>query len=173
MSTIRDILRSMITEELKHITVGEVVSVNKAAYTCAVRIEGSDEELNDVRLLAASDEFTHPFVVFPKLGSLVGVVPLFNSLNVYGVFVTTDVCEIVLRGAEHGGVPMVEPLTARLNAIESKLNDVISKWNAFATVYVPGSPVTTGLPATLTTQTLTPVAETQRSQIENEKVKHG
>jgi hypothetical protein len=163
----------MITEELKHITVGTVVSVNKFEYTCVVKIEGSDETINDVRLLAASDEFENPMVAFPKVNSLVGIVPMFNSLNVYGVFVTTEVDELVLRGDEFGGLVKVEAVTSRLNAIEQKLNNQISKWNAFAAAYVPGSPSSVGTPPSLATQTITPVAETERSQIENEKVKHG
>lgn len=36
------------------------------------------------------------------------------------------------------------------NDLRSDLNSLIGKWNSFCTSYVPGSPTTVGLPATLT-----------------------
>jgi hypothetical protein len=39
--------------------------------------------------------------------------------------------------------------------MKSDLNDMISKWNSFVAVYVPGSPTTVGLPPTLTGQNVT------------------
>ena len=62
---------------------------------------------------------------------------------------------------------------ARFNKIENKLNDFIEKWNSFCSSYAPGSPSSTGTPATLSTSTETEVTLTQRSDIENPLIIHG
>jgi hypothetical protein len=46
-------------------------------------------------------------------------------------------------------------LESGFNEMKSDLNDMISKWNSFVAVYVPGSPAVVGLPPTLTGQNVT------------------
>ena len=43
-------------------------------------------------------------------------------------------------------------LESGFNEMKSDLNDMISKWNSFVAVYVPGSPTVVGLPPTLAGQ---------------------
>jgi hypothetical protein len=78
---------------------------------------------------------------------------------------------ITLNDGSLDGLVKVIELTSKLNNVENKLNDLIGKWNAFCTGYVPGSPSTTGLPATLTTQTETTLTLTMQGDIENPHVK--
>lgn len=42
-----------------------------------------------------------------------------------------------------------------IDKLKASLNSLIQKWNAFCSVYVPGSPSTTGLPPTLASSTVT------------------
>lgn len=49
-------------------------------------------------------------------------------------------------------------LKSEFNEMKGVLNDMVSKWNLFAVAYVPGSPSTTGLPASLSGSTITPSA---------------
>lgn len=44
-------------------------------------------------------------------------------------------------------------LESEFNEMKGKLNGMIQAWNSFASAYVPGSPTTTGLPATASTAT--------------------
>lgn len=48
------------------------------------------------------------------------------------------------------------PMEQAFDEVNDKLNDMISKWNAFAAAYVPGSPTTVGLPSTLAGQNVSP-----------------
>jgi len=63
-----------------------------------------------------------------------------------------------------------EALT-ELNKMESTLNDLITKWNAFVANYVPGSPTTTGLPSTLAGSNVT-LNTSDFTALKNEKIKY-
>lgn len=79
-----------------------------------------------------------------------------------------------LYGVDNGGIPIAQNVVDKVNRAENKINEIISKWNAFCSSYVPGSPTVTGLPATLATSILTDIAPiTQTSDIESTTVKHG
>lgn len=47
-----------------------------------------------------------------------------------------------------------EALKTQFDELNDKFNTLVQKWNAFCNVYAPGSPSTTGSPATLATSTV-------------------
>jgi hypothetical protein len=47
------------------------------------------------------------------------------------------------------------PLETGFNQLKSDFNELVNKWNTFCAAYIPGSPVTIGSPATLSTSTVT------------------
>jgi hypothetical protein len=77
-----------------------------------------------------------------------------------------------LNDGSYDGLVKVADLTTKLNNLENKVNDLVNAWSSFATVYAPGSPSSTGLPATVTNVTGT-LTTTQQSDIENADIKHG
>ena len=80
---------------------------------------------------------------------------------------------IQFNDGSNKGIPKVVPLTDRISRAENKINEFIGKWNAFCASYVPGSPSTTGLPATLGTSTVNQISPiTQQSDLEDTKVTH-
>ncbi|MCD6011636.1 MAG: hypothetical protein K0Q79_1498 [Flavipsychrobacter sp.] len=96
---------------------------------------------------------------------------LYGKVGASEVMVKDDV--IQLNDGGDGGLVKVAELTGQLNDIEDKLNSLINKWNSFCAAYLPGSASSAGVPATLTTETVTTLVSTSRSDIENTKVKHG
>jgi len=59
---------------------------------------------------------------------------------------------------------------AEIGKLKATVDDLVTKWNAFASVYVPGSPSVTGLPATLATSNVTPNTS-NFTLMKNDKVK--
>lgn len=63
---------------------------------------------------------------------------------------------VIEFGGNAGNLTRYQELETAFNEDHEKLNDLISKWNAFASAYVPGSPSVPGLPPTLAGQTVSP-----------------
>lgn len=106
-------------------------------------------------------------MVVPKDGSVVAVVWVSKTTAV--VVMVAEVEEIRLMGGQLGGLVKVEELVKKLNAVEKDLN---SLKQVFLQDWVPvsqdGGAALKAAAATWATQRLT---ETQKSDIENEKVK--
>jgi hypothetical protein len=157
---IRDIIQSIVKETLEDskCRVAKVLSVD--GYTCTVETLDTETEISDVRLQAES---SNGILLKPKVGSFVIIAPYADFEYVVIMYSAAD--EIKLLDGSFGGLVKVAALTDKMNAIESKVNDVISFINthSHASNGAPPSPTFTG--GTLT--------ETQRSDIENDKVTHG
>lgn len=126
----------MIKELVPVPVVGEVVSVNKDTYTCVVKVTGTEETLNDVRLLSVEDEIEKPTVLFPKVGSYIGVLPLFGSRNDWAMFSLSEIDEMLINGVEYGGMVKANILKqelAKTNQVVSALADALLNF-----VPVPG-----------------------------------
>lgn len=82
--------------------------------------------------------------------------------------------EITLNDGSKGGLVISGEVADKIKNLEEKYNALAQKWNTFCSSYIPGSPSTTGLPATLSTSTVVTISPTtQKSDLENTKVKHG
>ena len=77
--------------------------------------------------------------------------------------------ELNLLGDSNWAVKYTE-LATQFNELKGKFNDLVSKWNSFCTNYVPGSPTTTGTPATLAGQTASS-STADITQSKNERIK--
>lgn len=170
-----------LTAAVKHIvfrfirpnTNATVISVDKLKNTCNVAENGTDFKVNNVMLMSVEDDFAKKLVVYPKVGSTVGIAFLWRTSNKAQVIKYSEVDEILLNGDEFGGMVKVGALVGRINDLENAHNDLVSKWNSFCSSYAPGSPASVGTPPTLSTQTLEPINNTTVEHIENPKVKHG
>ena len=87
-----------------------------------------------------------------------------NKLTMNADGVVVDANNITMKAAEikigagdafANHFVQYEALLSYLNALSALLVSLANKWNAFATAYVPGSPLITGLPASLRTSTVT------------------
>ena len=102
----------------------------------------------------------------PKEGSVVAVV--WASPVTAVVVLTAEVEEIRIMGGQLGGMVKVEELVKKLNAVEKDLNNLKQVFQGWTPVAQDGGAVLKTAATTWATQQL---AETQKSDIENEKVK--
>lgn len=128
--------------------------------------------LEDVRLVADfKDTATKTgLVLVPKVGSIV-LVSFLNNAE-YFVAMCSEVDSIFLNGNNYGGLVKVVQLTAKINALENLVNDLITKYNTHTHLLTLSAGSGTAAPTiSLETGTIAPI--TQRSDIENTTVKQG
>jgi hypothetical protein len=171
MNELRELVDKAIERKLMATVIGKVVSVNKSAFTCVVKATGTDEEYLDVRLLGASDDIPKPTVFFPKVSSIVGITPLFNSRNIMAICLITEVDEVLLNGGEFGGLVKADILKQELDKTNQLLDAILNVINGTA---IPEA----GNGANSSLQTALKSAITGKSlgtfdSIKNEIVKHG
>lgn len=131
-----------------------VKSVNTNELTCVVEpVEGP--EIYNVRLKAAIDNVKEGLVEIPKANSTVLVGLIGNDTNTCFIMRCSQVEEVVMFGGTLGGLIKIVDLVSKLNALENKVNTIIT-WGGSVSPPL----VTTALTAT------------QRADLENTKVKH-
>lgn len=172
--SIRELLRDITknpSDEIYSI-VGEVINVDETKRTIDVKPANGDGEIYDVRLQSSIDQKVG-FVQIPKLNSFV-VVTFINNLTGYVALCTevdkilVDCPEVIFNGGEKGGLINIEDLIGKINSLEQKVNDLIS---ACSSVVVTLAPTGTFPLASFFTS-VTPLTPTQKSDIEDEKIKH-
>jgi hypothetical protein len=137
---------------------------------CVPMYEAPD--LLDVKLFPRDEdgEMKKGLLLVPKVGSVV-VVSFINNQDTGFISMCSEVDEIHLNGENYKGLVKIEELVDKLNALENKVNTIISTFNAHTHPYVDsGSPAVTSVTATLVAGTLTP---TQVADLENDTVLHG
>lgn len=135
MRELRELIQHMINDSLVPVTAASVISVNKQANTCVVKVTGTEEEYNDVRLLAIEGESENPTVMYPKENSVVLIAPLFGSKSEWAVILVTEVDEILLNGNEFGGLVKADVLKTELdktNALVSAIKNTLLNWTPAA-----------------------------------------
>lgn len=136
--------------------------------------------------LNAGQESAVGITLFPRVGSYV-LVGLLSDGNAGAVLLTDDVERVevaigkggtklvideqgvVLDGGKLGGAVKVEVLTRRLNAIERDLNQLRQQIAAWTPIPQDGG---ASLKAATATWTAQPLALTERTTLENPKLKH-
>lgn len=168
MSGTRDIKRALSkicerNEELYGIPC-KVDSVDVTAKTCyCIPIETGKADLMDVRLMV--DTTKNGFLIIPKVGSIVFVSMINNEAGYVSYF--SEVEEIDLNGTNYGGIPIVQNLVNKLNALENAFNQHILTYNAHTH---PETSVNTLVPTPLDTQVL---IDTTTAELANTTVFHG
>jgi len=164
-------------KDIIQIFMCNVVSVDKVNRTVDCTPIGSDSTTDLPKVLLCAEN-SNGLVVFPNVGS--SVIVALSARNIAYVTMFSDIDSVQFADGSFGGmVKLVDPsdsnsgILARINNIENTVNDFINKWNAFCTAYVPGSPSTTGLPASLSTSHESNLVVTIRAELENINILQG
>lgn len=166
MSEISDYIKKIVNgnEVNDKFIVGKVTSINGVLID--VLPEDGTAELKDIRLCAENSASV--FIVIPKLNSKV-YVSMDGSTG--GIAVGFhEVEEVLLRGNQFGGLVKVSSLVNKLNVIESDLNTLKTAFNTWVVVPSDGGLALKTASSSWASQLIT---QTQVSDLENNKVKHG
>lgn len=150
-------LAGVANQQRIQVVDGNVQSVNVANRSCVVLLDNGVEI--DCKLMY---QIGDGFLLIPSVDSTV-LVMLSTYIDAV-VLMCSDLDMITMKGDELGGLVKVENLTEKLNALENKVNEIITTFNLHS------HPSNGAPPATQITGTITP---TVRSDLENESIKHG
>lgn len=182
--SIQDAIRKLANtyaRDFVTLTECEVLEVDEDSRTCNVKtIDGDSElEIPNVLLMAEPND---GMLLIPAIGSIIkientnGTEPVviqFGELDKVVLFCDT---KIQFNEGEFGGIPKIDYLFERMQAQETKLNDLIEKYNTHIHPIdgaVPLAPPTlpTSSPTISLETALTPL--TIKSELENHSVTHG
>lgn len=159
----------------------EVVAVDEAKRSCEVVPVNGKANITEVRI-QASYELQEGIFAKPKIGSFV-VVNFIDNNNAYVALfdkieelhikleeseILIDKDGITINGGALGGLVKIEKLLSQLNKIEIAYNDLLNAVKNHNHAHPRGP--TTALLAPITIQDL---QETELTEIENTKIKHG
>lgn len=165
-----------------------VTSVDEANRTCnATTVTGvSGIEIKDVMLMAALDD---GLLLTPAVDSNILVIKsekvppyaiMYSELTKVSAIVGDNNVEITsdgiqLSGNTFGGLIKIQELVTKINRLESKVDDLITKYNSHIhiTTATVGATPTPGVIAPTTTSETPIGTQTQKSDLENETIKHG
>lgn len=171
-----------------NLTTGIVEDVNGT--TCNVKRSGLPTLL-DVRLQSIEGDLDTCILIAPKVDSKVicatidnehaeAVIVKYSEIESVKIKIGDNECLINKDGVQlfadnFGGLIKIEELVDKLNQLENKVNDLIQKHNThihITTATIGPSPTVGTI--TPTTETETPIQPiTQKSDLENERIKHG
>jgi len=155
-------------ENLPYSQLCTVVSVDETEMTCEVTPIDGGANFTDVRLMADNNDTSKGIFFKPAIGSIVMISP--QDEVTFFVSMVSEVEDIWLHGNQYGGLVKVIPTVEKLNNLENKVNDIISKFNTHVHTGVTTGGGSSGTTATPVSGTLTP---TVRGDIENTNVNHG
>lgn len=181
-SKIKDAIREIAGKELSWLRVAKVVSCN--GYKCTVMI--GSLRLEDVRLRAVVNDKEDKVLLTPKIGSMVLVYDLsagrlrdlvvlsmseVEKIEIKAGNTTIDIDNngIILNGGNLDGLVKAQALTDRLNALENDINNLKSAALGWMPVPQDGGEA---LKVALSAWTGSQLTITQKSDIENTKIKH-
>lgn len=161
--------------------VAKVTTVDENERTCDVEPLNGTAEIFGVRLQSDIDG-TNGFVMIPAIDSNVIVTFLNNTTGfvslcsnvekihvVSNIELTVDCDAITFNGGSNDGLIKVNDLISKINTIENDLNTLKSIFSAWVPVVQDGGTALKTATATWSGQTITP---TQKTDIENDKIKH-
>lgn len=173
--SVRELIREIVKDpnaEYYSIPV-KITAVDETARTCDVEPLNGSAEIFDVRLQAQKDGATG-FVLIPKVGSI-GVVTFINSATGF-LAMTTDIdkilidCDVItFNGGTNDGLIKINDLITKLNAVENDLNTLKNIFQLWVPVPQDGGAKLKADATAWSTQTITP---TQKTDLENTKIKH-
>ena len=162
---LRDALRSLVKPNndgfSKVCTVDSIDLVNLICY--CIPLNG-DADIINVRLMANID---NGFLLIPEVNSIV-VVSFLSDSSAY-VSLVSKVSEVNLNGKNFDGLVKVQELTDKLNALENKLNDLITACSSQVVTLAPSGT----FPLASFFTSVTPLIPTQQLEIENITILQG
>jgi hypothetical protein len=179
---IRAGIRKLGNADAIEIYVGNVESIDENNLTCKVKLN-LEVSIPDVRLKATIDG-DKGFYVLPKKGSQVIVGELEGGVDycllqaseidkvifkIGNITFEADKDKIVMNGGNNYGMVKVKELTQKMNAIETKLNNLISLCKAQKVTLAPSGTFDLGGTFFAAIQKIN---TTQQSDLENDKVQH-
>lgn len=164
---IRRLIKSIVDNRIPVVCAWcTVKAVSADGQYCDVLVDGEEDlELRDI--LLGFEKSGQRFKPVLNKQALV----LFSSKTTGVVIMAEQTEQAQLMGNDFGGLAKVQPITQRLNALESDLNTLK---NVFKTLWVPvandgGAALKTASSAWANA----PLTQTQVGDLENDKVKHG
>lgn len=162
---LRDALRSLVKPNNDGFSkVCTIDSVDLTTLTCYCMPLNGDADIINVRLMANID---NGFLLVPEVESIV-VVSFLSDDSAY-VSLVSKVSEIQLNGKNFDGLVKVQELTDKLNALENKVNDLITACQSQVVTLAPSGT----FPLASFFTSVTPLTPTQQTDIENITVKQG
>lgn len=137
--------------------------VDEEELTCVVELV-DETEIPDVRLKAAIDGITDGLVQIPMVNSTVLVAIIGNSINTRFVIAFSQVEKVIFFEGSNDGLTKINPLVQKLNALENKVNDLITFINSHSHAGNGAPPTPTYAGGTLTA--------TEKEDLEDTKVLH-
>lgn len=127
--------------------------------------------IEDVKLTAdyPEDDNKAGFVLVPKEGSLVQV--SFNSASDAYVSMVSRIEKIFLNGNDYGGIPQVQPLVDKINALENNYNSVLNTLKGIVVTIPSGGGAVSFATFFAAINDITPI--TKKADLENTTVEHG
>lgn len=180
MSELSDIIETLAgTKGNNKISVieGTVISVSEANRTCIVDplADNYQGQIEEVYLSAQPND---GLIQIPAIGSVVKVcvcmgidfpfIIQFSDLDKVIIFTDTS---IQFNDGSFGGIVKVQSLVDKINALENKVNSIISTFNTHVHSGVTTGSGSSAVTPTLITGTITPI--TQVSDINNTRITHG
>jgi hypothetical protein len=162
---LRDALRSLVKPNNDGFSkVCTVDSVDLTTLTCYCVPLNDDADIINVRLMANID---NGFLLIPELNSIV-VVSFLSDSSAY-VSLVSKVSEVQLNGKNFDGLVKVQELTDKLNALENKVNDLITACSSQVVTLAPSGT----FPLASFFTSVTPLIPTQQLEIENITILQG
>lgn len=160
---LKDILKVALEDSAYNIILCTVNSVN--GIFCNVSPLNEEADF-DVRLATGTDATN--LLITPAINSMV-MVGMINE-NDGIILMYSAISTINLRGSQYGGIPEVEPLVAKINALENLVNAILT---ALKGTTIPLAPSGTYpfAPLYAALSDITPI--TQITDLENTAVTHG
>jgi hypothetical protein len=172
LSDIRNAIKEMAKNQDEIYSIlGTVSAIDENALTCDVVPLFEAPDLLDVKLmpLSADGEVKKGFLRIPKIGAVV-IVTMLSADEGY-IATESQLEKLYVNGENYGGLVMIMELVKKLNALENKVNSIISTFNTHTHPYVNiAAPATTSPSATPVTGSLT---LTKKIDLENTTVVHG
>jgi hypothetical protein len=162
---LRDALRSLVKPNNDGFSkVCTIDSVDLTTLTCYCVPLNDDADIINVRLMANID---NGFLLIPEVNSIV-VVSFLSDDSAY-VSLVSKVSEVQLNGKNFDGLVKVQELTDKLNALENKVNDLITACSSQVVTLAP----TGTFPLASFFTSVTPLIPTQQLEIENITILQG
>jgi hypothetical protein len=166
--TPREAILNIVNDRVKFLGKMRLATVVSVSWpTCMVSTLDSETEL-EVRL-NASGEAGNALQYLPKVGSIVGIMNLFDFE--YTVVMYSEVDSIQFLDGSYGGLIKIQDLVSKINAIEQKVNDINTALKAHTHTGVTAGSGVSG-PSTAFAS-ISDLTETVVSDIENDKITHG